>query len=462
VDVFYDPSRVRDLTTRVLWCIDELRRCRSDDPVAAAALRTIRLTRQNLEDQWMPLLRRIEESTAMIGWTSTGLVALGADPATQRLTELIVQRPWFDDVDAMVHAGVVAREMRALLGDPQACLDVLGNPSALFVLAQWDALPDGVVEAFVSAGLRDAVVQQPGRLADGYEVLRELTGFANGALDDGFRAGMARGVALAMDRYLPALAPGITQTGAYPVYAIDDAAGVDVTLGSYADVTDLFGALLRDEHAQAALGLAVGGYAVSVVNDLGADLTERPGLEHVASITLLVADAASAEQAELIAHAAAQTAFRQAFGDGVAKAVGAGLTATGAGAGTKVLADQAISVLTHFAARVEPGQLPGDPIPSRIYDLITVTTVAMLARRPETRIGNGLDAVSDRDWEAVDDHLEQIAGAATPAERTHSIARLDHWLGTAAPAVASYLSVVRADPGLFALTQPRLATDPDE
>ncbi len=67
----YDPDRVRQLSMRTAMAIDALSMIGSTDPAAADALRTVRLLRRNLEDLWMPLLRQIEASRAMISWTAS-------------------------------------------------------------------------------------------------------------------------------------------------------------------------------------------------------------------------------------------------------------------------------------------------------------------------------------------------------------------------------------------------------
>jgi hypothetical protein len=67
----YDPQRIRELSVRTVAAIDALSTISSSDPAAADAMRTVRLLRHNLEDLWMPLLRQIEVSRAMISWTAS-------------------------------------------------------------------------------------------------------------------------------------------------------------------------------------------------------------------------------------------------------------------------------------------------------------------------------------------------------------------------------------------------------
>jgi len=73
VEAGYDPARVGDLSRRTAEAIEVLARIGSDDPAAADAMRIVRLTRRNLQDQWMPALRDIEQNSAMISWTRSEL-----------------------------------------------------------------------------------------------------------------------------------------------------------------------------------------------------------------------------------------------------------------------------------------------------------------------------------------------------------------------------------------------------
>lgn len=64
--VGYDPERVDALTRLTLESIEALGRIRSDDPEAAGAVLVVRNARRNLEDAWMPLLRQIAASRALL------------------------------------------------------------------------------------------------------------------------------------------------------------------------------------------------------------------------------------------------------------------------------------------------------------------------------------------------------------------------------------------------------------
>jgi hypothetical protein len=114
----YDPARIRQLSFRTLEAIETLRVVRSQDPLAADAIRAARLARHNLEDLWLPSLRAIERSEAMVTWAATRVATvvlpgarlppagrLSGGPATvggplARLgdDELVARLRWFDRV----------------------------------------------------------------------------------------------------------------------------------------------------------------------------------------------------------------------------------------------------------------------------------------------------------------------------------------------------------------------------
>ena len=62
----YHPDRVDELWRHTRAAIDDLATILSDDPAAADAMRAVRLARDRLEGEWLPLLERIRNSTALI------------------------------------------------------------------------------------------------------------------------------------------------------------------------------------------------------------------------------------------------------------------------------------------------------------------------------------------------------------------------------------------------------------
>ena len=79
----YDPERIHDLGRRALGAATELAGLTSDDPAAAGAMRVIRQARDHLEHEWLPLVRGLAGSDAMLAWSSSvpvGLVESTDDP----------------------------------------------------------------------------------------------------------------------------------------------------------------------------------------------------------------------------------------------------------------------------------------------------------------------------------------------------------------------------------------------
>jgi hypothetical protein len=74
--VGYDPARIDALSYRARWAIDDLRRITSDEPLADGAIDEVRRTVRTLEEQWMPLISAIEQSSAM---TRFGVVGRSFD-----------------------------------------------------------------------------------------------------------------------------------------------------------------------------------------------------------------------------------------------------------------------------------------------------------------------------------------------------------------------------------------------
>ncbi len=478
METAYAPDRIAELRRRTLAAIDELVDQRSDDPLAFDVLRAVRLARQNLEDQWLPLLDQIAASLAMITWTpvAQALIESGVPgplrwlvyrdaaskaPLARDLLRALVERPFGDDVGDLVRAAQVTAAMTGALDDPQACLDVLTEPGALMMLASWGRLPADVVESFVVSGLSTAIAGRPDRLAEGYEVLRLLTAFTNGALDEGVTPGFARGVAVSLGTFLPTLAPAIRHEGPAPVLVVDEAAGLDVDVGSYDDLVDLVGVLLRDEDAQFALGVSLGTYARQVVVELGPSLTEGHAVTHIARTADLVADAAANEQVELDAAAAAESERRGQVGAAVSDGIGLALAAVGAGPGGRVVTGLTIEVVTEQLGTVEPASLPDLAIAAATYDLITVASITVVADRPAVRRQLGLEGISAARWQEVRARVDRVTAAPTAADRAAEVARLERWIDVEVPALAAYVARVQAAPGMDELTERRSAVGTD-
>jgi hypothetical protein len=555
----YDPARVQQLARRTSEAIELLGHLRSNDPAAADAIRTVRLARVNLEDHWMPALRDIERSDAMVRWRSNGLDADGVHPLTargaslaghlasgtsnvvamsaERRDALIAEldrlerraliggvaassprdaelatlgrrlAAWVRRDDAFADrlvelsvsnllvarllgearfpssfAAAVVRRMAApngpdtgvdrdryaaslsialssLSDDPTACLDLLLDEPTAFALASWQALDTAMLADFVVSGLHGAVVVDPDRLREGYGILRFLTRAANGPLDGAMSAGMALGVSTSLAGYIATLAPGIRQEGSTPV--IVRAVDPPLELGTYDELVDLFGSLLRSPEAQAALGTVLAAYTFETFERVGGDAVRRPEATYVAQFADLIGDASRTEQVELVMAAAAEEARRRRLGGLIGFGVNAVLLTGGAGSVARAVAGHAVRMVTSWASRVEPERLTDSEIPAHTHDLITVAAIAVVASDPSARRAAGLGGVSAAQWSEVRRRLRAIEQHDVPRERMAAVGELDYWMETSVPALAAYLLHIRSMPGMHELTEGRNAVGAD-
>ncbi len=73
----YRLDRINTLDHHTRRAIEELRRIRCTDPLAAAAITAIRRTQHSLEQEWMPLIADIQQSDAMVTWANAATGFLG-------------------------------------------------------------------------------------------------------------------------------------------------------------------------------------------------------------------------------------------------------------------------------------------------------------------------------------------------------------------------------------------------
>jgi hypothetical protein len=279
------------------------------------------------------------------------------------------------------HARSMSSLLRALADDRHACLDLLRDDVVLFRLATWDRLDAAAVADFVTVGLLADADEETGRLDDGFDVLRRLTEFSTGTLDGGMTPGMARGLALAMPAYVPLLADAIFQTGGEPVRV----SRYQLTLGTYDEVANLFGAVLRDGPAAGAVGLALGAFTDSRLTREGVDLTDSSSLTDVVHLTLLLDHAAESEQTQLVMEAAAAEAGRRGLGNWIGVGASVALSASGAGAAWRAVASVAIRAATDAVADVDAERLAGASIQAQQYQLIWMSTMSVALDRDATR-----------------------------------------------------------------------------
>ena len=361
-----------------------------------------------------------------------GLAAGFADYPPEFLDALarrLLFRPsFFDGFEVRAGGAATAMVLTALTDHPARCLELLGDPESLATLAGWPFLDAEVVSAVFTTGLYTAVQTDPTRLEDGYDVLGSLTDLATNRMSHGFSPGAARGISNSLLGYIDTLAPAIGKEDGGRVRVNGSGPNpFTFDLGSYEDVRDLVAAISRDPQAQAAIGVTLGAYLNTIVDELGADLATRSGVEHVAQFADLVGDAVSAEQAEMIASAAASSAQRRTLAGGVGFGLSAAATALGGGPVVGFAVNQLVRVGTDRLAVVDPDAMPNGAIRHVTYDAIVVAAVtagrALTADDPDdpddlARVDEYLDRLAELDASGdVDGHRAAVADMASFIER---------------------------------------------
>ncbi|MDX2380230.1 MAG: hypothetical protein QNM02_10795 [Acidimicrobiia bacterium] len=375
------------------------------------------------------------------------------------------------DVESWVpelHPATYELGVDAVLGllddSPGACLDLLLDDGALRSLAGWESLDADAVNRVVWNGLAVAVGDAPERLLDGYEVLRSLIGLANGSLDGGFAPGTARGVADSLTTYIDTLAPAVRYEGgaAVTVHWFDPDASIK--LGTYDELVDLYGAVLRDEVAQASIGVAIGAYTDRVVADLGRHIGHHAGIEHVARFTDLISDAARSEQAEIMLAAAASHARRERMGALVTFGANVALGPAGSFGGHVVrVAARTVVQEGSVATPTRPREILDLSISSTIHRQITVAVLELVSGDPGLRTGEHLEGVTDEQWGLLREHLDDIEAAGGDlTERNDRVDRMDRFIETFIPPLGGYLRTVRSAPGVDELEEDRAAAAADD
>jgi hypothetical protein len=345
-------------------------------------------------------------------------------------------------VDHDRYAASLSVALDSLADDPAACLDLLLDQPTIYALAAWDEVDPTSLGNFVASGLMDGVLADATRAVDGFEVVRTLVLATNGPLDDGMSAGMARGVALSMPVYFPQLSAGIFQTGSEPVRISE----YGLTLGTYDEIANLFGSVMRDDDAAGALGVALGAFTDQQLTREGVDLTANGSLTDVVHLSLLLDHGARSEQAQLIVEATAEQARR----DGLAGLLGAGagiaLTATGVGAAWRGAAVLAIRTVTNTIEDVDAEQLAGASIASRQYQQIWMSAMANALERPETLRAAQLDPAIGAQVAEFRERLDEIEACDDPLLRSELV--IDLRAAAEGTVVDGYLDDVTASQGL--------------
>jgi hypothetical protein len=325
-----------------------------------------------------------------------------------------------------------------LTTSPSAALDLLGDSAVLAALAGATTLDKTIARDFVRAGLYDAIEANGARLIDGWGVLENLTVLADGEFDDGFHPGLAQGVADSMFGYVETLAYGIgagIEDDAIRIHINrGDSVGV---LGDREAVANMFGTVLRDADARVTMGVVLGAYTDRVINDLGASIADRTGVESIARLGLLLRDGLNDEQAELTLAAAAETARRQRIGDLIGFGAGSWMSATGVGLVTRTIVNQAASKATDLGSEIEPDDIVDTSFGSVAYRAIQLSILRFVHEHPDDHADLAVDSVSSESWAEVARQLDAIDAEPDDAIRGKLVHDLDNLIANSIPALDS-------------------------
>ncbi len=321
-------------------------------------------------------------------------------------------------------AGAADRLMAGLSDHPAEALRVLGHRDTLWLLAEWPTLDQAVVADFVHTGLAVAVREARSLHPDGVGVLLDLVDLANRPRLDrvGFLPGVAVGTASAIGAYAPSFVDTIRlESATVSVRSSGVDGDLDVTFGTYDELVEFFGAVMRDEPAaQQVLGSEVAALArLAVVGGDGVPATVR--VDSVAEFTQLLQHAAANENEESRLAGAAQRAGALDASTlfGFTTAALFLLTRTGHPVAGFVL-DRGVKDLIDLAARPR-----SSPAPVRIdvatatHQVIVTAAVGRAASDPAFRRAERIGG-SSPEWAEVESRIEEIveiaADGAEPAE----------------------------------------------
>lgn len=149
-----------------------------------------------------------------------------------------------DDLRSRYQARGAEALMTALAGHPREALDAL-DADMVQQLVEWPLVDHGVVATFLHTAM-ELPFDEPTRLTDAYGVLRQFVVLANERRHDaGFPPALSPAITRIVVQYVPFFA---TSLGGYADVHLKDFEFRDIgmRLGSYPEVLDLFGALVRD------------------------------------------------------------------------------------------------------------------------------------------------------------------------------------------------------------------------
>ena len=208
-------------------------------------------------------------------------------------------------------------------------------------------------------------------------------------------------------------------------------------LGDRDAVANLFGTVMRGADARVTMGVVLGAYTDRVINDLGATIVDRTGVESIARLGLLLRDGLNDEQAELTLAAAAETARRQRIGDLIGFGAGSWMSASGVGVVTRTVVSQAVSSAMDLGSKGAPDDIVDMSFGSTTYRGIQLSVLRYVHDHPDAHADLAVDDVSAEQWAEVGGRLDAIASEPDGAIRDGLVHDLDNLIANSIPALDS-------------------------
>ena len=334
------------------------------------------------------------------------------------------------DVDHDRYAQSLNAALAALVDDPASCLDLLLDQPTASALAAWDELTDAALTDVVVSGLAVAVVADPARLQDGYDVLEFMTRAANGPLDSGFNAAMALGLAMTMPTYVDVLAESIVSVGSDDrVVVSSDATGVSADFGTYAEFQGLFGAIMRHRPARIQLGALTATWAHDTVAATDRRTSFDAALHDVSTFTTMLLDAADHEQRQVVAEFEQREASNAAHIAVIAWGVDLAIGARGASAQVRSATSTAIRAGAAWIDDDQPDDVTATGLGEEVRRQMMVAAITVGLTSPQVfgvadNRQSGDERLGIADRRLVRRRLDAIREAPTPEARTRHTNRL--------------------------------------
>ena len=328
-----------------------------------------------------------------------------------KVARTVASRPDIVSPDGLRRAVLTDALLRRVADDPDASLDMLLDVDVASQLLAFDTGLDIWVNRPATPGVAALVhagLTAPNRRADGFTAFSWLIEQANAAPIDrnGFAPGVAGGLAVAMQHYVPMFIHSIdgsdseetlTKSG---IHADRNGDGVDDALASYEAMTDPFGALLHNAEAVSLLGILL----AATADDVAA---ERATLSEASHLAGLLRDAAHNEDLEAALVATARTA-RQ--GKIIGVLASAAKVATGVGGAARAIFDVSTSYVADLLdatdgsgeradANFDPGSLT--------RHLVQMALIRRLAKDSSHRRDRGITSPADA-WSDVSRRLDEL------------------------------------------------------